>query len=143
MPHLQGLRIAAFGTTVLVNKAQKADAKSGTEKFGAGEELVTATPFVGDGKGKPISVFRMRQGRPALISDSSLSMITLKPDQQTLSFHGRILDDSSTLWDAGVRHDDTIMHEFASPTMPQKLQIVRGPDKPKSRGVKGKGKKKK
>ena len=123
---------------MLVTTAQKADAKAGTEKFGAGEELVTTAPFSGEGKGKPISVFRVRRGRPATIGDGNLTLLALPTDKQTLSFRGRPIGDDQILWNLGVRQDDTINLEFASPTMPQKLQIVRAPDKPKGE-KKGKG----
>ena len=65
-----------------------------------------------------------------------------------------LLDEAATLWDLGVRHDDQIELEFASPVMPRLLQVVRtGPQtRPKDgdrklkgepKGKKGGGKKKK
>lgn len=98
---------------------------------------------VGEGKGgKPIPVFRVRKGTPASISDGSIVLLDLQPEKQRLSFHGQTLDEHACLWSLGVRQDDAICLEFASPTMPQKLQVVRAPDKPKEKKGKG-GKKKK
>ena len=130
---------------MLVKETLKADEKTGTEAFGVGEELVTAAPLkgVGEGKGgKPIPVFRVRKGTPASISDGGIVLLDLQPEKQRLSFHGQTLDDHACLWSLGVRQDDAICLEFASPTMPQKLQVVRAPDKPKEKKGKG-GKKKK
>jgi len=142
----KGERSTACGTTVFVNAALKADEKAGTEAFGLGEELVTTAPLVGEGKGKPISVFRVRKGKPAMVGDSSVALLDLPPEKQRLSFRAQTIEDSQRLWDVGVRHDDVICLEFESPTMPQKLQLVRAPDKPKDKkkgGKKGGGKKKK
>ena len=140
-----GVRSEACGTTVLVTGRLKADEKSGTEAFGPGEELVTTAPFAGEGKGKPITVFRVSKGRPALIGDGSIVPLALPVEKQSLSFHGVPIADDACLWNVGVRHDDTIALEFVSPTVPKPLEQVRAPDKPKGAGKKGggKGKKKK
>ena len=41
------------------------------------------------------------------------------------------------LFSLGVRNDDTLMLEFASPAMPPTLKLLRTPDPPKA--AKGKG----
>ena len=143
----KGERTTAFGTTVLAASAQKADEKAGTSQVSLGEQLVTTTPYAGEGKGKPINVFRVRKGQPALVNDNSVVPLALPPEKQTLSFAGRQISDEATLWAMGVRQDDAIMLEFASPVMPPILQVLRAPDKPKGekkgKGGGGKGKKKK
>lgn len=141
----KGERSSAYGTTVLVAAAAKADEKAGTSNVSVGEQLVTTTPFSGEGKGKPINCVRAKNGRPACVQDNNVVPLDLLSAEPKLSFGGRPLADESVLWACGVRQDDTIMLEFKSPVMPAVLQLLRAPEKPKGekKGKGGGGKKKK
>ena len=140
----QGEITSVCGTTVLVCSSAKGDEKAGTSDVRQGEQLVTAVPFAGEGKGKPINAFRVRKGLPVTVSDSNIAPLVLPPEKQRLSFHARKLDDETVLWDIGVRQDDVIVLEFESPVTPAVLQLLRE-EKPKGekKGKGGGGKKKK
>ena len=137
---------SACGATVLTMAKEAADEKLGTSTMKVGEQLVLTTPFAGEGKGKPINAIRTRTGKPVVVMDSNIVLLTLPPEKQRLWIGGQQIDDNALLWDVGVRHDDAVMLEFESPTMPAILQLLRAPDKPKGskgKGGKGKGGKKK
>ena len=134
----QGETISACGATVLAMSHQPAEEKTGVAAVRQGDEFVTATPFAGEGKGKAMNVYRAKNGEAVAINDNNVVLLVLPPEKQRLTFHGRDLPDDAMLWGHGIRQDDVIMLEFASPTMPNVLQILRAPDKPKA-AKKGKG----
>ena len=126
------------GGTVLVNASAKADAKLGTSVVRLGDELlVEDIARLGGGKG-PLSAFRVLSGRPVVVEERHLVVLELPPQKQNISFRGRVLQQGEQLWGAGVRNDDTIMLEFASPVMPRALQILRAPPVEKARRGKAK-----
>ena len=73
------------------------------------------------------------------MSEANIAPLLLPPAKQAIVFRGRALTDDETLWGVGVRDDETLMLEFASPTMPTPLRILRAPapeKKKKGQGVK-------
>ena len=64
----------------------------------------------------------------------------MAPEQLFLSWCGCTVKDAARLYDLGVRTDDTIELELASPCMPKPLQVLRVPKPEKKSKGKGKGK---
>lgn len=151
----QGLTTRALGATFLVVASVAADAKTGTSALRQGDELTSDERYGGSGGAKKggASLLRVASGAPVAVPDGAAVKLELTPEQQTLSFRGAaLLDEAATLWELGVRTDDDIQLEFASPVMPAVLQSLRartrvaapsGASAAPSGGGKAKGKKKK
>ena len=142
----EGVCRTVTGVTLLATANVPANESAETSAIRLGEEFVTMTTNLGKegefGKGKPVSVIRVRRGgEPINIIDNNVVPLLLPPENQKISFHGADIADTANLFALGCRTDDVIQLEFVSPVMPPKLALLRAPEKekPEKKGKGGKG----
>ena len=137
----QGFAHSRVGVTLVAVASAKPDPKQGTTVLRLGDELLLegGAHLLLGGKG-PLPCFRASSGRPAVVLEGNITPLVLPPPKQSIVFRGRTLADDEILFELGVRDDDTLMLEFASPAMPPVLKLLRESAPPKAAKGKGKGK---
>ena len=119
-----------------------AEGEGGTDAVKLGEELVcepSAASALRTGKGMA-TARRIVSGEPCVVSDQTVAVLDLKADKMKLSWQGSEIRDEDRLAALGLCTDDAVDLEFESPTTPDILKLLRGPEPEKKE--KG-GKKKK
>mmetsp|Transcript_7170 Transcript_7170/g.14341 ORF Transcript_7170/g.14341 Transcript_7170/m.14341 type:complete len:316 (+) Transcript_7170:36-983(+) len=148
-----GTCINTCGTTLLAAVSLPADEKQGTDDIQQGEELIIENKLHLQGGKGPVCTYRMETGRKCIdgrptgrvcnVVDSSVHILDLKPERMALMWMGRALADDEVLFELGLRHDDSVVLEFASPVAPSELTLLRAPPKEKENKADGGGKGKK
>ena len=143
-----GVCFRRTGATVIASTKVKADPKTGTTALSLGDELVVENlAALSGGKGGAALGWHVANGMPATVTEAVVTPLdetNVNPEQMWVSWCGGTMADGVNLYEAGVRTDDTVSLELASPCMPKPLMLLRMPPAPKkAKGGKGKGKGKK